>query len=69
MTSRNQPYESAQKQRGLVKVTLWVPASSAPVLKLAVSLLVDNPDLSLSVLRHTKTGRFVSIEQPSLVTL
>lgn len=62
--SRNARYEQAQRNKGLEKVTLWVPASVAPNFKLAASLCVDNSDLTLTGLRSLKTGRFVSIERP-----
>lgn len=63
MTSRNARYEQAQRNKGLEKVTLWVPTCVAPNFKLAASLCVDNSDLTLTGLRSLKSGRFVSIER------
>ncbi len=62
--SRNARYEQTQKDKGLVKVTLWLPEQVAPNFKLAASLCVDNSTLTLTGLRNVKTGRFVSIEKP-----
>ncbi len=62
--SRNARYEQSQKDKGLVKVTLWLPAPVAPNFKLAASLCIDNPTLTLTALRSLNTGRFVSIEKP-----
>lgn len=61
--SRNAKYEQAQKDKGLVKVTLWLPESVAPNFKLAASLCLGNSDLTLTGLRSIKTGRFLSIEK------
>lgn len=62
--SRNARYEQTQKDKGLVKVTLWLPEPVAPNFKLAASLCLSNSDLTLTGLRSIKTGRFVSIEKP-----
>lgn len=64
MTSRNARYEQQQKARGLQKVTLWLPDSVAPNFKLAASLCIENPELTLTALRNLTNGRFVSIERP-----
>lgn len=62
--TRNAKYEQAQKAKGLVKVTLWLPESVAPNFKLAASLCLYNKNLTLTGLRSLTTGRFVSIEKP-----
>lgn len=62
--SRNARYEQTQKDKGLVKVTLWLPESVAPNFKLAASLCTEHSQLTLTSLRNIATGRFVSIEKP-----
>lgn len=64
MNSRNSRYEQAQRNKGLIKLTLWVPEHVAPNFKLAASLCVQHPHLTLTGLRNLNNGRFVSIERP-----
>lgn len=66
--SRNKKYEDKLIESGLRKVTVWLPESAVPQFKLAASLILERPELSLCVLRSSLTNKFVSIEHPSLMT-
>lgn len=63
MTSRNARYEQAQRENGLVKLTVWVPASVAPDFKQAAAVLVLHRDYTISQLRSMVNGRFMSIHK------
>lgn len=55
--TRNQKYESKQKNRGLKKVTLWVPHDSEIEIKQMVEFLIDNPNHIPFMARNINTGR------------
>ena len=61
MTSRNAKYEQAQRDNGLVKVTVWVPESTAADFKQAASVCVQHRDFTIAQVRSVTTGRFMSI--------
>lgn len=61
MTSRNARYEQAQRENGLVKLTVWVPASVSADVKQAAAVLVCHRDHTVSSVRSMRTGRFMSI--------
>ena len=61
MISRNARYEQTQRDKGLVKLTVWVPASVAPDFKQAAAVLVSHRDYTVSSVRSMRTGRFMSI--------
>lgn len=55
--TRNQKYEKKQKDKGLKKVTLWIPDHSEVEIKQMIDFLIDNPDHIPSMARSIKTGR------------
>lgn len=61
MISRNAMYEQNMRDKGLKKITLWIPESCADDLKLMASLCCDNHDLIPSTVRSLKTGRMKGI--------
>ena len=61
MISRNAKYEQAQRDNGLVKVTVWVPELSAPDFKQAAAVCVEHRDYTIAQVRNTTNGRFMSI--------
>lgn len=63
MTSRNAKYEQAQRENGLVKLTVWVPSDVAPDFKQAAAACVSHRDYTISQLRNIRTGRFMSIHK------
>lgn len=70
--NRNREYENRMKEMGFKKVTLWIPDSMDSDFLEVAEICRHNPNLSLSMLRDTSTGRMVSISRlnaPSPVTL
>jgi len=61
MTSRNAMYEQNMRDKGLKKVTLWIPDHCADDLKLMASICCDNQDLIPSTVRSLTTGRMKGI--------
>lgn len=61
MTKKNDDYESRQRDKGLLKRTLWVPSDREDDIKLAINMMIINPNLTINVLRDTSTGRVVSL--------
>jgi len=61
MTSRNSTYEQKMRDKGLKKITLWIPDECADDLKLMASLCCDNKDLIPSTVRSLTTGRMKGI--------
>lgn len=61
--SRNREYEQRQKDKGLKKVTLWVPEDREADVKQAVQMMIDNEHLTLNALRDMQSGRFVSMHR------
>ncbi|MEX0336421.1 hypothetical protein [Vibrio tubiashii] len=59
--SRNSEYEQRQKDKGLKKITLWVPEDKDCELKQAAQMMCDNQDLTINVLRSIATGKLVSM--------
>lgn len=55
--TRNQKYEKKQRDRGLKKVTLWIPGDSEVEIKQMIEFLIDNPDHIPFMARSVKTGR------------
>jgi len=55
--TRNQKYEKKQRDRGLKKVTLWIPDDSEVEIKQMIDFLIDNPDHIPFMARSVKTGR------------
>ena len=46
MTSRNSMYEQNMRDKGLKKVTLWIPDESADDLKLMAAICCENRDFN-----------------------
>ena len=63
MISRNAMYEQNMRDKGLKKVTLWIPEESADDIKLMASICCENRDLIPSALRSLTTGRIKGINQ------
>lgn len=61
--TRNQRYENAQRQQGLVKLTVWIPLYAVPDFKQAAAACCFNQNLTVSQLRDTVTGRFLSVHK------
>ncbi|EGR4278574.1 TPA: hypothetical protein AB5H67_001477 [Vibrio cholerae] len=61
--SRNSRYEEKKKQKGLKKVTLWIPQGMESDFYQLASALADNPSLTIDVLRNIDTGKFVSLHR------
>jgi len=61
MASRNAMYEKKMREKGLKKLTLWIPDESADDLKLMATICCENRDLIPSMLRSLKTGRMKGI--------
>ncbi|WP_274015452.1 antitoxin MazE-like protein [Vibrio parahaemolyticus] len=59
--SRNTRYEQRMKERGLKKVTLWVPSDRESDIKQAASVMCDCENLTVGVLKDVNTGRMVSM--------
>ncbi|WP_425665740.1 hypothetical protein ACPUEJ_07475 [Vibrio tubiashii] len=59
--SRNSAYEQRQKDKGLKKITLWVPEDRDCEVKQAAQMMCDNEDLTINVLRSIATGKLVSM--------
>ena len=61
--SRNAKYEASQKERGLKKVTLWVPSEREPEFKALALACCNHRHLSFNSLRDTQSGKYVSLER------
>lgn len=61
--SRNAKYEASQKERGLKKVTLWVPSEREPEFKALALACCNYRHLSFNSLRDTQSGKYVSLER------
>lgn len=59
--SRNAQYETRMKEKGLKKITLWVPEDREYDIKQAASLMCSNEDLTINVLKSLESGRLVSM--------
>jgi hypothetical protein len=51
MTSRNSAYEQKMRDKGLKKITLWIPEHCSDDLKLMASICCDNQDFIPSTVR------------------
>lgn len=60
---RNSEYEKRQRDKGLKKVTLWVPEDREADIKQAVTMMVENDRLTLNALRDILSGKFVSMHR------
>ncbi|WP_057832828.1 hypothetical protein [Colwellia sp. TT2012] len=63
MTSRNAMYEQTMRDKGLKKITLWIPDYCADDLKLMATICCENRNLVPSIVRNIKTGRIKGINQ------
>ncbi|MDC5706396.1 hypothetical protein OPW36_21000 [Vibrio europaeus] len=54
--SRNSEYEQRQKDKGLKKITLWVPEDRDCEVKQAAQMMCDNEDLTINVLRSIRAS-------------
>lgn len=61
MPSRNKIYEDKQRAKGLVKITLWVPAEAADDLKNMAASCCDDRTQIPACTRSIKTGRLKGI--------
>ncbi|EGR4675183.1 hypothetical protein C4G56_RS22430 [Vibrio parahaemolyticus] len=61
--SRNAKYEANQKEKGLKKVTIWIPENRESEFKLLAQACCDFRHLSFNTLRDTVTGQYVSLER------
>ncbi len=61
--SRNSKYEAAQKEKGLKKVTLWIPIEREPEFKSLALACCEYRHFSFNSLRDTKSGKYVSLER------
>lgn len=59
--TRNAKYEQRMKEKGLKKVTLWVPSDRESDIKQAASVMCDFENLTVGVLKDVNTGRMVSM--------
>lgn len=46
---------------GMVQISGFVHSHQAPELKKVIQMLMENPDLALTVLRDERTGQFVKV--------
>jgi hypothetical protein len=65
MASRNAMYEQKMRDKGLKKITLWIPDGCADDIKLMAVLCCENRDLIPSNVRNLKTGRMKGINSIS----
>jgi len=61
--SRNAKYEQKMKDKGLKKVTLWIPEDRESDIKQAASMMCDNEALTINVLRNMESGKVVSMHK------
>lgn len=61
MISRNKTYEQKKRDKGLRKITLWIPEHCEDDLKLMANICCENSDLIPSNVRSIKTGRMKGI--------
>lgn len=55
--SRNQKYEKKQKDKGLKKVTMWIPEQAEIEVKQMCEFLCDNPNFIPFMARSLTTGK------------
>lgn len=61
--SRNSRYEAKMKENGFKKVTVWVPADRESDIQQAITMMRENDNLTINVLRNLDTGRLVSMHR------
>lgn len=61
--SRNTKYEASQKEKGLKKITLWVPFDREPEFKMLAATCCEHRHLTFNTLRDEQSGKFVSLER------
>ncbi|WP_462174331.1 hypothetical protein [Pseudoalteromonas xiamenensis] len=61
MTTRNERYEQKQKNRGLKKVTVWIPETSEVEIKQMIEFLIEHKDHIPYMARSVKTGRLAKV--------
>lgn len=59
--SRNSEYEKRQREKGLIKKTIWVPLEVDGQINLMVQAMLENRNLEPSMLRDIVTGKFRKI--------
>ncbi len=59
--TRNKRYEQKMKAQGLKKVTLWIPEDRESDIKQAASVMCENDNLTIGVLKNIETGRLASM--------
>jgi hypothetical protein len=59
--NRDKQRRRRQHLQGNVTVTLMIPRRRAAGFKTAAQQILDNPQLEVAMLRHTLTGKLVSI--------
>lgn len=55
--TKNQRYERAQREKGLKKVTLWIPEQSEIECRQMIEFLIEHRDHIPCMARSLKTGR------------
>lgn len=61
MASRNKIYEDKQRAKGLVKITIWIPAEAADDLKNMAVICCDDQEQIPACTRSIKNGRLKGI--------
>lgn len=61
--SRNSRYEAKMKEKGFKKVTVWVPADRESDIQQAITMMRENDNLTINVLRNLDTGHLVSMHR------
>ncbi|GLO63659.1 hypothetical protein MACH09_41670 [Vibrio sp. MACH09] len=61
--TRNARYEKAMKDKGLKKITLWVPVDRESDIKQAASVMCENETYTIGVLKDIETGQAVSMHR------
>ncbi|PMK90848.1 antitoxin MazE-like protein [Vibrio lentus] len=59
--TRNKRYEQKMKAQGFKKVTLWIPEDRESDIKQAASVMCENENLTIGVLKNIETGRLASM--------
>ncbi|MER2495632.1 hypothetical protein ABS858_06000 [Vibrio neptunius] len=59
--SRNSQYEQRQRDRGLKKITIWVPEDKECDVKEAAQRMCEDRDLTIATLRNLVSGRLASL--------
>lgn len=54
--TRNQKYEAKQKEKGLVKRTVWIPSRCECEVKQMIEFLAEHPEHIPALARNIRTG-------------